>query len=221
MVRYPPRIRLFAAALAALAGFVDAVGFIKLGGFFVSFMSGNTTRLAVALAGGRLSVAAGLIVAFVCGVVLGALAADAVRPDRRPAAVLGVATVLLAVAAALDRAGFGLIAAVAMAMAMGAENGVFSSDGEVQIGLTYMTGTLVKLGQRLAAVVRGGDPLGWVPFLLLWLGLLAGAVAGAVAYGHLGSSSLWIAAAGALTLTLAALRIGDLDRHSVLRAQRP
>ena len=51
MIRYRPSIRLFAALLSGLAGFVDAIGFIKLGGFFVSFMSGNSTRLAVALAG--------------------------------------------------------------------------------------------------------------------------------------------------------------------------
>ena len=41
-----PRRRL-AIALAALAGFVDAVGFLTAGGYFASFMSGNTTRLGV------------------------------------------------------------------------------------------------------------------------------------------------------------------------------
>jgi hypothetical protein len=30
--------------LTAIAGWVDAIGFISLGGFDVSFMSGNTTR---------------------------------------------------------------------------------------------------------------------------------------------------------------------------------
>lgn len=30
-------------------GYVDAVGFMMTGGFFVSFMSGNSTRLAVGL----------------------------------------------------------------------------------------------------------------------------------------------------------------------------
>ena len=44
MVRYDRRVKLLAAGLSALAGFVDATGFIQMGGFFVSFMSGNTTR---------------------------------------------------------------------------------------------------------------------------------------------------------------------------------
>jgi uncharacterized membrane protein YoaK (UPF0700 family) len=30
--------------LTAIAGWVDAIGFISLGGFYISFMSGNTTQ---------------------------------------------------------------------------------------------------------------------------------------------------------------------------------
>jgi uncharacterized membrane protein YoaK (UPF0700 family) len=76
---------------------------------------------------------------------------------------------------------------------MGAENAVFESDGEVRIGLTYMTGTLVKVGQRLAAIPFGGDRLAWAPHLLLWVGLISGAVAGASLYPILGLNALWLA----------------------------
>ena len=38
MVRYDRRTQALAVCLSALAGFVDAVAFINLGGFFVSFM---------------------------------------------------------------------------------------------------------------------------------------------------------------------------------------
>ncbi|MGC1301980.1 MAG: DUF1275 family protein, partial [Caulobacteraceae bacterium] len=42
-----------AVALTAIAGWVDAVGFLRLGSLFVSFMSGNTTEMAAAFVGGR------------------------------------------------------------------------------------------------------------------------------------------------------------------------
>ena len=42
---------IFIVTLASLlAGFVDAVGFIASGGLFISFMSGNSTRLGIGLA---------------------------------------------------------------------------------------------------------------------------------------------------------------------------
>jgi uncharacterized membrane protein YoaK (UPF0700 family) len=41
-----------ACALSALAGYVDAIGFLHLGGLFVAFMSGNSTRMGVSLAEG-------------------------------------------------------------------------------------------------------------------------------------------------------------------------
>jgi uncharacterized membrane protein YoaK (UPF0700 family) len=44
-----------ACALSALAGYVDGIGFLHLGGLFVSFMSGNSTRMGVSLAEGHWS----------------------------------------------------------------------------------------------------------------------------------------------------------------------
>ncbi len=40
---------LLAAALIAVAGFVDAIGFLTLGHLFVSFASGNSTQFAIAV----------------------------------------------------------------------------------------------------------------------------------------------------------------------------
>jgi uncharacterized membrane protein YoaK (UPF0700 family) len=209
VIRYDTRARGLAAGLSALAGFVDAVGFIKLGGFFVSFMSGNSTRLAVALAQGGALIGGALIAIFVTGVVLGSLTGR-LAGDNRAAAVLALVSLLLALAAGLGLAGFAPAAITAMALAMGAENAVFERDGEVQIGLTYMTGTLVKLGQRITAALLGGDRWAWAPYLLLWLGLVAGAVAGAQAYAHFGLGSLWFAAAAAAAFTGVAIRLGPL-----------
>jgi uncharacterized membrane protein YoaK (UPF0700 family) len=197
MTRYDRRTRALAVGLTALAGYVDAIGFIRLGGFFVSFMSGNTTRLAVGIArgGAEAAIAAGLIALFMTGVVLGSAAGQKAGRRRRPV-VLIIVGLLLAASPALELAGAGRCAVAAMTLAMGAENAVFEDGGEVRIGLTYMTGTLVKAGQRLAAALMGGDRWGWVPYLTQWLGLALGAVAGALAYPVLGLDGLWIAAAG-------------------------
>jgi uncharacterized membrane protein YoaK (UPF0700 family) len=202
--------RAMAASLSAVAGFVDAVGFLTLGGFFVSFMSGNSTRLAAGLAQGEfetVAVAGALILLFVVGVALGSAAGHYAGPRRRPV-VLATVTVLLVVAAVFASILADGRAAMAFAtMAMGAANALFERDGEVAVGLTYMTGTLVKLGQRLvASVLRYGERGAWRPHLIHWLALAFGAVAGALAYRLVDSKALWVAAAVSAVATVLAHR---------------
>src|SRR6266566_240509 len=65
-----------ACALSALAGYVDGIGFLHLGGLFVSFMSGNSTRMGVSLAEGHwlgAIEALGLVALFVVGAAAGSL----------------------------------------------------------------------------------------------------------------------------------------------------
>ncbi len=203
MMRYDrPAIGL-AFCLTGLAGFVDALGFLSLGGFFVSFMSGNTTRFAIELAGrhaGGIAVAATILGLFVLGVVCGSLAGH-FGHRRRKASVLAVVTAALLTSASLDSMGFSMAGAGVLALAMGAENGVFQRDGEVTIGLTYMTGTLVKMGQRIAGALLGGPKLAFLRHFILWLGLLSGAIAGALAYGRIGLDAIWLAAGAAALFT--------------------
>jgi len=196
MIRHDPRLRLLAISLALLAGYVDALGFIRLGGFFVSFMSGNSTRLGVGLAHGPsdAAIAAGLIASFVAGVVAGTLTGRAWYP-MRGIVVLALVGLLLALAAGADLIGIRGLSIIAMAAAMGAANATFERDGEVSIGVTYMTGTLVKMGQRIADALSGGHPLAWLWYLLLWLGLVAGATIGTLIYPSIGLQGLWAAVA--------------------------
>ena len=212
MRQYDRRVRLLAACFSCVAGYVDSIGFLMTGGFFVSFMSGNSTRLGISLADGSSTAgfAAALLATFVVGVMLGTLTGRIARARRRPA-VLGLVTVLLATALLSHTLGAGVLAVIPMVLAMGAENTVFAEDGEVRIGLTYMTGTLVKLGKRLTAALLGGDRLGWAPFLLLWLGLLTGAVTGALAYRSFGVPALLGAVLVMMTLTIVTARL-DRDR---------
>jgi uncharacterized membrane protein YoaK (UPF0700 family) len=200
MHRHRKRDIAVAVGAASLAGFVDATGFLSLGGFFVSFMSGNSTRLAVGLAGipAEALIAGRLIGCFVLGVIAGSLIGAAARRMRRPVVLLLVA-LLVAVGAMLAGTSEDL-AVLFVAAAMGAENTTFERDGEVSIGLTYMTGTLVKLGQRLAGAIMGGPKLAWGPHLMLWLGLVGGALTGAGVWPLFGLSGLWIAVVGAVML---------------------
>ncbi len=209
MMRLDVRNQALATGLAALAGFVDATGFIATGGFFLSFMSGNSTRLGVGLMqnAGNAALAASLIGMFVLGVAAGTLVGRAGRRYHRPA-VLILLAMLLALAAALCGVGHLPPAFLVTAMAMGAENTVFEADGDVRISLTYMTGNLVKVGQRLAGVLTGRGRWSWLPFLLLWAAMVAGALGGAALWPHAGLHGLWLASGAALLLAVASLLIG-------------
>lgn len=119
ILRYERRARLLAICLAGLAGFVDEVGFLRLGRSFVSFMSGKSTRMAVGLTGRTATavLAGSLITAFVTGVVVGSLLASSAGRSRK-AIVLGAVSLLLSVGAALGRLGFDDGVGIAMALAM-------------------------------------------------------------------------------------------------------
>lgn len=208
MINHDSARRRFAIALAALAGFVDAVGFLSAGGYFVSFMSGNTTRLAVLLATAPLHAAMPLllIAGFVGGVVLGAVVAHRAGRWRKPA-LLGLVAGLLLLAACARTAGAPGAMLAGLVLAMGAINAMFQRDGEVSIGLTYMTGALVKLGQGLAAQLLGQPRKGWPAWGLLWAGLLTGAVAGAWMQDRAPMACLWLATGWALALLPIAVRL--------------
>ena len=65
----------------------------------------------------------------------------------------------------------------------------------------YPSGALVKAGQLIAAALTGGPRLGFVPNLLMWAALVAGALLGAVAYHWINLAAIWFAAAFALALS--------------------
>jgi uncharacterized membrane protein YoaK (UPF0700 family) len=192
-----------ACALSALAGYVDGIGYLHLGGLFVSFMSGNSTRMGVNLAAGQLGSAAeafGLIVLFVVGAACGSLIVLGRGIHRQPW-ILAVETLLLIVAGVSHTIGFDRLAISIIVLAMGLENAVFQIDGGGGLGLTYVTGALVKVAQLIAAALTGGERFAWLPNLLLWAALVAGSVSGALAYQWINLAAIWVAAGAALTLT--------------------
>jgi uncharacterized membrane protein YoaK (UPF0700 family) len=201
MDRLDRKRQALAIGLAALAGFVDASGFAMAGGYFVSFMSGNTTRLAVDIVSGAKAAAlpAGLIAGFVAGVALGTVVSSRAGGMGKQA-VLAAVTALLTGAALIAPHAFGAALAL-MVLAMGALNTAFRRDGEIAFGLTYMTGALVRLGSALGAALAGEPRPPVLAQMLLWFGLMGGAVCGAGAYAAWGYPALWIAAGGAIGFT--------------------
>lgn len=202
VLQLPGRLKAAAVASAALAGFVDGAAFLQLGGFFVSFMSGNSTRAGVGIASGsaHAAIAIGLIAAFVAGVAAGSTAA---RRGAGPGLRMALVTGTLVLTALLSTPGWSLAGGLGLALAMGAMNTVFEENGENRFGVTYMTGALVRVGQRLAGAAAGEPALAWLPYLLLWAALVAGAAAGAALFHLWGAGALWIATAAAAMLTYA------------------
>ncbi|MGB5076998.1 MAG: YoaK family protein [Sphingorhabdus sp.] len=213
MNRLDLRERIMATSFAAMAGMVDAIGFMASGGFFLSFMSGNSTRLSIGLAEGApyIFLVAALIASFVCGVIWGSLIGNGkdVAPSKRQAIILAGISILLFLAPVLAESGWLLAAISLAAFCMGAENTLFERDGSVSFGLTYMTGALVKIGQGIATMLRGGSRTAWLPYLFLWAGLIGGAVVGATVFATFDILALWLPAGLAAAFAIIILRAGQ------------
>ena len=200
-----------AAALATIAGFVDAYGIIAYG-VYVSFMSGNTTQAGYQTAEGAFgpaALSALAILFFVGGSFAGTLLVEfAGRLARR--AVFGV--VAAALAATVGFARFGYLSAgvhvAAISLAMGIMNTALSRVGAQSVSLTFVTGTLSRVGSNLALALRRAplkDSQGpWDTHLRralllarVWAGFLIGALASGAATPRFG---VWVLLAPALIL---------------------
>jgi uncharacterized membrane protein YoaK (UPF0700 family) len=180
---------MLAGFLAALAGMVDAIGDLRLGHLFVSFMSGNSTQLAVTVGGGDLT-EAGVIAELIALFVLGAAARQVLTSF---AGKWHLTWALVAVAALLA-----IVAGLAtspepMLLAMGALSASMQRAGRIAVSVTYVTGTLVKLGQGLGDFLTRRST-GWTCVVQAspWAGLIIGATVGGAAYMRMGGVVAWV-----------------------------
>lgn len=186
-----------ALALTASAGCVDAVGFLKLGKLFVSFMSGNSTQLIVRGLqgrGGEAAQAAAIIGLFTLGAFAGALVGWSAGERRRRPTLMAVEAALLALAVLIQaRFGEGGGTGVAIgltALAMGLQNSVLHKAGATQVH-PFVTSALVKFAEELAhALIGEGAAFGWVRHLSFWAVLMAGAGLGVSFYARFGFAAL-------------------------------
>ncbi|WP_081853119.1 YoaK family protein [Bosea sp. 117] len=171
-----------ASAITFVAGFIDAVGYAHVGNLYLSFMSGNTTRLGMALAGHdyALVVLAGAVIAsFVVGSGLGTLIVEGAA-HRSLSCLLGAEAVLVAVAMALFAAFGSASALVPVAAAMGMQNNAHQVVLHADIGKSFVTGALFSLGQSFARALRDrASPREWLVYAASWLSFIAGVTTGA------------------------------------------
>jgi uncharacterized membrane protein YoaK (UPF0700 family) len=186
-----------AMMLAGLAGMVDAIGFMRLGHLFVSFMSGNSTQFAIAIGRGHFDEAGQillLIVLFVIGAAGGQLLAHA-SGNRHLTAVLAGVAALLAIAAMFDTA------PAPMVLAMGGLNAAMRRAGHIPVSLTFVTGTLVRFGEGLGEfIATRANGWGWAEQAVPWLGLVGGGFLAAAVQLRIGSAVDWVPVAEALGL---------------------
>lgn len=197
---------LLVGGLSVLAGMTDAIGFMAVGDF-VSFMSGNTTRLAVAVGEGDLALVARLLLAvlmFIAGNALGVILAR--LGGRRALALMLCVAALLCLAAWLPLAST-TPALMLSIVAMGMLNAAVEQVNGLPIGLTYVTGALSRFGRGLGRRLLGERRSGWKVQLVPWAGMLLGAVAGALLQQRWGLQALTASAALAAVLGLLTLRI--------------
>ncbi len=192
----PARHLFLGMVLTSAAGFVDAVGFIELGGYFTSFMSGNTTQGGAALVDGAWPVVlltSSLVALFFIGSIMGTLLAFA-SSRWGPALVSGAVLIGVALTLALVLAGFPATQTMlVLAAGAGAQNAILPMRGAVRLGATFVTGTLYMAGQDLALAIKGAAPRWrWAQHLAIWLGLLCGAILGALLYRVAGIHALFV-----------------------------
>jgi uncharacterized membrane protein YoaK (UPF0700 family) len=169
--------------LTTVAGSVDAIGYARLGGFYPSIMTGNTTQLGLAVSGHEwnlVGIAATVLGLFFVGSFCGGLTA-ALQAGWRLPVVLGSEAVLLATAV-----GLALIfkreqaAGLLLPVAMGVQNAAIEELRRSAGGATFVTGTLFRAGHEFAKALMGGAHVAWLPQPLAWTSFAVGVGVGAL-----------------------------------------
>lgn len=197
--------RWLAICLALIAGYVDAYGLLAYG-TYLSFMSGNTTQTGSMIGEGRLLAAlpsALAIVFFVAGSFAGTWLTHSNLRHSRQVLFGGVAALLAVVSSGTVLGSPGSrveIFIATLSLAMGLMNTTLSQIGAEPVNLTFVTGTLNKLGRHLALAVRrqplsdaqgpGDNHLRRAGLMgSVWAGFLIGAMVSGAASSYFG---VWV-----------------------------
>lgn len=194
------KLRTEAITLALVAGYVDGYA-LRVFGIYVSFMSGNTTLAGIESGQGHF-LSALIPVLAIAGFVAGSFvgnwfAPSAIRYSQRLLFMTAAMLIGCFVVLNLHLSPHSNWSLPILSLAMGMINPALTSVGREPINLTFVTGTLNKIGIHLALGVRGqrlSNPEGkWDTHFYratieasLWVGFLVGAILSAAVFSHFG-----------------------------------
>jgi len=211
--------------LAVLAGVLGAISFLYSTGYFIVFMTGNAQRAVLGYFTGQswqAVSAALLMVAFVAGVVIASVCRRHFWVDH-PHGPTVLTTVSLMAATMVDVIDEGwseryldFAPIVLLAFANGALNTSFVKDGEVSIPLSYVTGTMVKMGQGIERHIAGGRAADWLGHFMMLASFVLGAVVGGC-IGLVANGTGMLLAATVVCAVTTAYTYLHQDRHVFAR----
>ncbi|OSC42154.1 YoaK family protein [Mycobacterium decipiens] len=215
--------------LAVLAGVLGATAYTHSAGYFVTFMTGNAQRavLGVFREDAWLSITAALLMlCFVLGVVVASVCRRHLWVDH-PHGPTVLTTFSLVGATALDILIGGwedtqldFLPILLVVFGIGALNTSFVKDGEVSVPLSYVTGTLVKMGQgierHIAGRRAGGNAADWLGYFLLFASFSAGAAVGGI-ISLVVSGTQMLAAAAVVCAVTTGYTYFHSDRRALLK----
>ncbi|MGB6515069.1 MAG: YoaK family protein [Mycobacterium sp.] len=196
--------------LAVLAGVLGAAAFTHSAGYFVTFMTGNAQRAVLGYFRDdvTLSVTAGLLLlCFVAGVVVASVCrrhfwvAHPHGPTVLTTLSLFAATAVDVIDEGWEEAQLDFAPIMLVVFGIGALNTSFVKDGEVSVPLSYVTGTLVKLGQGIERHIAGGNVADWLGYFLLFASFVLGAALGGCISLVVNGTGMLLAASALCALT--------------------
>jgi uncharacterized membrane protein YoaK (UPF0700 family) len=195
--------------LAVLAGVLGATAFTHTAGYFVTFMTGNAQRAVLGYFRDDvvLSITAGLLLlSFVAGVVVASICrrhfwvAHPHGPTMLTTFSLLAATFVDVFDEGWTESQLDFPPIMLLTFGIGALNTSFVKDGEVSVPLSYVTGTLVKMGQGIERHIAGGSLADWFGYFLLWGGFVFGATFGGLMSLFVNGTGMLVFASAMCTL---------------------
>jgi len=204
----------FVLLLVSVAALTDASLYLHSKELLAVYVTGDTSKLGQFASQGNFQKAlplAGIIATFLTGTIAAAWAGNRMGRWRAPV-LLSAVGLLMVVSWPASAPEYPYHLVILVALAMGTLNQVCSREP----GVTFVTGTLVKLGRAVAT----GDFSGALPLLLRWFVWLTAAFTGAIVDNFFPDVILLIIAVWSFTLAglhlltqVAAARYGFRSRH--------